>query len=134
MCSINGCVDFQHPERVDIAAVEAARVRMHRRGPDGHGGFDGQGVSLRHNRLAVMDPAGGKFMDMTFYPREYFCPMDYYTGKKTITKTTYSIHHYCASWTSAVTKRTTMIKRIIGVRMYDKLYGKFLHIFKWLEW
>ena len=81
-----------------------------------------------------MDPAGGRFMGITFYPADYFCPMDYYTRKKTITKNTYSIHHYCASWTSPVTKRTTFIKRLIGVRMYDKLYGKFLHKFKWLEW
>lgn len=74
------------------------------------------------------------FMDTRFLPREYLCPMDYLTGKKTITKNTYSIHHYCATWTSAVTKRTTRIKRIIGVRMYNKLYGKFLHKFKGLEW
>ena len=74
------------------------------------------------------------FMGVRFLPCEYLCPMDYYTGKKTITKNTYSIHHYCASWTSSVTKRTTRIKRIIGVKLYDKLYGKFLHKFKWLEW
>ena len=74
------------------------------------------------------------FNGMRFLPKEYLCPMDYYTGKKTITKNTYSIHHYCASWTSSVTKRTTRIKRIIGVKMYNKLYGKFLHKFKWLEW
>lgn len=74
------------------------------------------------------------FMDMTFYPEEYFCPMDYYTGKIKKTKNTYSIHRYCGSWTSSVTKRTTRIKRIIGVKLYDKLYGKFLHRFKWLEW
>ena len=74
------------------------------------------------------------FMGTVFLPKEYLCPMDYYTGKKTITKQTYSIHHFSASWTSAVTKRTTMIKRIIGVKMYDKLYGKFLHNLKWLEW
>ena len=27
-----------------------------------------------------------------------------------------------------------LIKRIIGVKLYNKLYGKFLHKFKWLEW
>jgi len=75
-----------------------------------------------------------EFMGMRFLPREYLCPMDYYTGKKEITKKTYSIHHYCASWTSKKTKRTTAIKRIIGVKMYDKLYGKFLHKLNWLEW
>ena len=74
------------------------------------------------------------FMGVRFIPDEYLCPMDYYTGKKTITKNTYSIHHYSASWTSKVTKRTTRIKRIIGVKMYNKLYGKFLHKFKGLEW
>ena len=74
------------------------------------------------------------FMDTVFLPQDYLCPMDYYTGKKAITKNTYSIHHYNASWTSPVTKRTTFVKRIIGVKMYDKLYGKFLHKLKWLEW
>ena len=74
------------------------------------------------------------FMDVTFLPDEYLCPMDYYTGKMTITDKTYSIHHYSASWTNSVTKRTTRIKRIIGVKMYNKLYGKFLHKCKWLEW
>ena len=74
------------------------------------------------------------FMDINFLPDEYLCPMNYYTGKKIITENTYSIHHYSASWTSVVTKRTTRIKRIIGVRLYDKIYGKFLQNCKWLEW
>ena len=74
------------------------------------------------------------FMGIHFYPEEYFCPINYYTGKKRITKNTYSIHHYCASWTSKTAKRTTFVKRLVGVKMYDKLYGKFLHKFKWLEW
>ena len=81
-----------------------------------------------------VDNKNQTFMDVTFLPDEYLCPMDYYTGKKTITDKTYSIHHYSASWTNSVTKRTTRIKRIIGVKMYNKLYGKFLHKCKWLEW
>ena len=74
------------------------------------------------------------FMGMTFLPDEYLCPMDYTTGKKTITENTYSIHHYSASWTSSVTKRTTFLKRILGVKLYNKIYGKFLRNCKWLEW
>lgn len=74
------------------------------------------------------------FKEVRFLPAEYFSPMDYYTGKKHITQNTYSIHHYAASWTSSVSKRTTRIKRIIGVKMYEKLYGKFLHKLKFLEW
>ncbi len=74
------------------------------------------------------------FMDIRVLPEEYLCPMKYYTGKKKITKNTYSIHHFCASWISPAAKRTLFMKRLIGVKLYDKLYGKFLHIFKWLEW
>lgn len=32
------------------------------------------------------------------YPKEYFCPIDYETGKMCITDNTHSIHHYSASW------------------------------------
>ncbi len=74
------------------------------------------------------------FMGIHMLPEDYLCPMKYYTGKKIITKNTYSIHHFCASWTSKTAKRTLVLKRILGVKLYDKLYGKFLHKFKWLEW
>ena len=75
-----------------------------------------------------------RFMGIQMLPEEYLCPIKYYTGKKIITENTYSIHHFCASWTSKTAKRTLFVKRIIGVKLYDKLYGKFLHKLKWLEW
>ena len=74
------------------------------------------------------------FMGIRMLPEDHLCPMKYYTGKKRITPNTYSIHHFCASWTSPAAKRTLFVKRIVGVKLYDKLYGKFLHKFKWLEW
>lgn len=74
------------------------------------------------------------FMGIQVLPEDYLCPVNYYTGKKTITKNTYSIHHFCASWTTPRAKRTLFFKRILGVKLYDKLYGKFLHKFNWLEW
>lgn len=74
------------------------------------------------------------FMGIHIYPEDYFCPIKYYTGKKVITKNTYSIHHFSASWTSSTAKRTLILKRILGISLYNKLYGKFLHKFKWLEW
>ena len=74
------------------------------------------------------------FMGIKMLPEDYLCPVQYYTGNKVITKNTYSIHHFCASWTSATAKRTTFAKRILGVKLYNKLYGKFLYKLKWLEW
>lgn len=74
------------------------------------------------------------FMGIHMLPEDYLCPMKYHTGKKILTKNTYSIHHFAASWTTATAKRTLFLKRLVGVKMYDKLYGKFLHKCKWLEW
>ncbi len=81
-----------------------------------------------------LDNHSQTFMKIKFLPREYLCPIDYISGKKKITKNTYSIHHYSASWTSKTSKRTKLLKRIVGVKMYDKLYGKFLYKCKWFEW
>ena len=33
-----------------------------------------------------------------FFPKDYFCPKDYKTGKITITDNTYCIHHFAGSW------------------------------------
>lgn len=35
---------------------------------------------------------------INIYPKEYFCPMNYLTGKINISGNTRSIHHYTASW------------------------------------
>lgn len=32
------------------------------------------------------------------FPKDYFCPKDYKTGKITITDNTYYIHHFAGSW------------------------------------
>ena len=74
------------------------------------------------------------FMGIRMLPEDFLCPMKYDSGKKKITENTHSIHHFCASWTSATAKRTLFLKRVLGKKLYNKLYGKFLHKFKWLEW
>lgn len=45
------------------------------------------------------------------YPAEYFCPMNYGTGKLMITKNTVSIHHYSASWHSKLDDIVYAIER-----------------------
>lgn len=37
-------------------------------------------------------------LDLTCYPREYFSPKDYDTGRIRTTRNTYSIHHYSSTW------------------------------------
>ena len=55
MCAIAGAVGLplQPQTRQKMLAT------MERRGPDGNGEFVGQGVTLLHARLAIIDPAGG---------------------------------------------------------------------------
>lgn len=36
--------------------------------------------------------------DIIIYPKSYFCPIDYYSGKLSITPDTVAIHHYNGSW------------------------------------
>lgn len=48
------------------------------------------------------------------YPPEYFCPMDYQTGKLKVTNNTYAIHWYTASWQSGYSKMKTYIQHMIG--------------------
>ena len=57
----------------------------------------------------------------TVYPKEYFCPRDYYTGKLSKTKNTYTIHWYNASWKTPHQKRMMKLRHIIGVKNYNRL-------------
>lgn len=62
---------------------------------------------------------------MSIYPREYFSPQHYRTGKMTITANTHSIHHYAASWFTPYQKFVYRLSHIIGEGATQKMvYGK----------
>lgn len=52
---------------------------------------------LKHNGFRPSSKPA-EFQGIFFYPPEYFCPINYYTGEKNITENTRTIHHYAASW------------------------------------
>ena len=54
--------------------------------------------------------------DILIYPPDYFCPMNYRTGKVNITENTYTIHWYSASWQSGYGRFKTKIQYLIGER------------------
>lgn len=60
---------------------------------------------------------------VTIYPPEYFCPMDYVTGKIKITENTYSIHHYMASWHNKTDEKIIKISRFF-VKCFGLKYGR----------
>lgn len=50
----------------------------------------------------------------TVYPREYFSPQHYKTGKLSITPRTYSIHYYSASWFTPYGRFANRMSHILG--------------------
>lgn len=62
--------------------------------------------------------------NVTIYPKDYFCPKDYFTGKIDITKNTYAIHNFNASWHTEEEKwQHEKLKKYMSVFGY-KLGGK----------
>ncbi len=57
--------------------------------------------------------------DITIYPEDYFCPKDHRTGITTITKNTYSIHHYDGSWSTKPKGNRHSLKL-----RFAKIFGK----------
>ena len=51
--------------------------------------------------------------DVTIYPSEYFCPLNPRTSRLRITKNSYTIHQYMASWTDWETKLILKITRTV---------------------
>ena len=77
-----------------------------------------------------------KTKEVMVFPIEYFCPVDYKTGKVEIRDTTYSIHHYSASWytdenryQSDLTKKMARCCPIISYR-WISLLARFITIAK----
>ena len=61
-----------------------------------------------------------KIADVMVYPPEYFCPMDYTTGKLNITESSRSIHWYDASWLDDRMKK----RRLKSEKIRNTIDGK----------
>lgn len=64
--------------------------------------------------------------DIYIYPKEYFCPKSFDTGKTKITKQTRSIHHYSGSWLSSYDKFVVLFRKIFGEKATE-FCGKLKH-------
>ena len=54
-----------------------------------------------------------KIAGILIYPKEYFCPKDWKTGKISFGLNTYTIHHYDATWLSCSVKFKLQVKKLI---------------------
>lgn len=51
---------------------------------------------------------------INIYPTDFFCPLNYETGKIKVTSNTRSIHHYSASWQSKEEKKIHKVGQKVG--------------------
>lgn len=58
------------------------------------------------------------------YPKNFFCPKDYLSGKLFITNETCSVHHYSASWSPWYSKIEKYVFNLLGLRYRALIKGK----------
>ena len=69
-----------------------------------------------------------KIEGIAIYPKEYFCPRDYYTGAMSLTENSYTIHHYNASWLSDQEKKS-YTRKLRLIEKYGTGIGTAIHYF-----
>ncbi len=86
-------------------------------------------VLLRHG--LVQNGKRQSVAGIEIFPSDYFCPLDYDTGRLKITGNTYSIHHFDSSWhegnTPGLVKIRHTLNRIFGVKRGRKIFGRIMH-------
>jgi len=73
-------------------------------------------VLVRHGLR--LDGTKQRIEEIDIFPKDYFCPLDFYTGKLNVTKNTYSIHYFDASWKG---KNAQEYHRIM--RRFNRMFG-----------
>lgn len=76
--------------------------------------------------------------DITIYPKEYFCPLDYDTNILNITDSTYSIHWFKASWFDNKMKlrknRCIKIRKLFGKNVGNIICNIYIKFSVWFEY
>lgn len=57
----------------------------------------------------------------TLFPKDYFCPKDWATGRITLTENSYTIHHFDGSWLSKSQKMKKILRYIVGESGWETL-------------
>ena len=80
-------------------------------------------TSLLKNYGLVESENIQEILGVRVYPKEYFNPYDFDSGKISLSKNTYSIHHYAASWTTTTNKINTVLYHIL-YRLFGKKFAE----------
>ncbi|WP_035797160.1 glycosyltransferase family 32 protein [Butyrivibrio sp. MB2005] len=85
-------------------------------------------VLLRHG--LKQDGSRQTVDGVEIFPIDYFCPLDYDTGRLRISQNTFSIHHFDESWhgknTEFYAKIRQMLNRVLGVKLGRRIFSRFM--------
>ena len=59
--------------------------------------------------------------DISIYPKEYFCPIDYLTGDEEYTENTRAVHHYDSTWLTKGEQEINQKVRVVNKRFGNKV-------------
>ena len=88
-------------------------------------------TSIFENNGYIRRPGLQNVKGITVYPKEYFCPMDYITGRLKITSDTRTVHHYMASWHTEEEIYFEKLSKILSKLPWSNYYAKFLAAIKY---
>jgi hypothetical protein len=87
-------------------------------------------VLLKHG--LVQDGHRQSIDGIEVFPSDFFCPLDYDTGRMKITSNTHSIHHFDASWhgkyAAFYSKLRHTLNRTFGVESGKKIFGGIMRV------
>ena len=92
-------------------------------GMEDHGNCPGRNTETLVRLGLRADGTRQTLADAEFFPVDSFCPMNFTTGKLTITPNTYSIHHFHSSAMSKMERfDATVVERLLGPTLFHKVY------------
>lgn len=65
---------------------------------------------------------------VTVYPKDYFCPIDFMTKRKTMTANTHAIHYYAGSWQSPLQRLQLCIRRTFGEGLLNWMWYFYIRL------
>lgn len=82
------------------------------------------GISLEQYGLRLNGQKQELKHGVVLYPKDYFCPKDYATGRVVLTENTYAIHYFSASWQRPRERMKHRVQEILTACLGETVYQR----------
>ena len=85
---------------------------------------------LVNEEKLILNSEYQQLKNITIYPKDYFCPKDYKTGKINITDNSYCIHYFNGDWLSKTTRLKSYILKFLRKYLGYQTTSKLLNFYR----